>query len=79
VHHTDPDAGFRTRVREWLEQNLAGESAALGFSQRHAVTVGHLVRHAGAVVRCGGGGKSVVAPVTKLRATSVSRWLLVRA
>jgi alkylation response protein AidB-like acyl-CoA dehydrogenase len=29
VQHTDPDAGFRTRVREWLERNLTGEFAAL--------------------------------------------------
>jgi len=29
VQHTDPDAGFRTRLREWLERNLTGEFAAL--------------------------------------------------
>jgi alkylation response protein AidB-like acyl-CoA dehydrogenase len=29
VQYTDPDAGFRTRVREWLAQNLTGEFAAL--------------------------------------------------
>jgi alkylation response protein AidB-like acyl-CoA dehydrogenase len=29
VQNADPDAGFRARVRDWLEQNLTGEFAAL--------------------------------------------------
>lgn len=78
-HHTVGDAGARVGLLLAARAQSGGRCLILSRRSTRLGGAGCLVGHACAGVRRGGGGKSAVALVTKLCATSVSRWLLLRA
>jgi hypothetical protein len=78
-HHTVGDAGARVGLLLAARAQSGGRCLILSRRSTRLGGAGCIVGHACAGVRRGGGGKSAVALVTKLCATSVSRWLLLRA